>query len=519
MRSKLPATVPSHLFLLLGIFVLSTTLFAFLYRTAAGEGAGMAADTTVAATDAVQDSEKSNGRRLEKFLQASTSVYLPLAEVALPDPTLLCRFGVNALDAVNLPSLADMRVGWYMNFHTAEEPPQPAGMEYMQLIAVERDTEATYSYSPAGAELLEVIAANPGSKWLIANEPDSPWQGNLTPQLYANAYHELYQLVKGADPTAQLIPASIIQATELRLLYLDEVLLSYQEQFGEKMPADGWSIHNYVLSEIDCDAFPELLCWGAFIPPGIDRTHGEIWQFKDNDRVDIFIERIPRFRQWLADNGYRGQPLYLTEYGVLVPPGYQDENGEMFPPARVNAFMDATYDYLLTATDPELGDPNDGYRLVQQWAWFSDIDTSFNGVLFDKENNYARTAIGDFYASYTAGIEEEVDFYPRQIKISTEASAGVTLQATIANSGNLTHPLTALVRFYAGHPESGGVQIGSEQLVRLAGCGENQVVDVEWESGSPGTYDIYVEVEPQGHVTDSNMANNLQAKTLVIPSK
>lgn len=430
----------------------------------------------------------------------------------------LCRFGVNAIEDPADVDLASLRVGWYMNFRADANPSRPGGIEYMPTIRISPDNSpAGYTYGPSGAQLQNVIATSPGARWLIGNEPDSLFQDNVTPEVYARAYHELFYLIKAADPAAQIIAGSIVQATEIRLLYLDMVLNSYHEQFDEPLPADGWSIHNYILnevnaSEVDCGVTP---CWGADIPAGIDRIVGERWDLKDNDRDDVFIERIVRFREWLADHGYRGDPLYLTEYGILPPADYVDENGEDFGPERVNAFMDETYQYLLTAADPYYGNPNDGYRLVQKWSWYSTSFMEYNGALFDPIT-YQRTAIGDFFASFTDGIDDEVDFYPHQIGAvpPTPFSQGepvtLTLRATVANSGNLVESATATVRFYDAHPDQGGVQIGSDQVVNLTGCGDHQQVSVPWTNIPPGVHDVYVEVTSSAEtatVTDNNIGS------------
>ena len=42
------------------------------------------------------------------------------------------------------------------------------------------------------------------------------------------AYHELYTLIKGADPTARLAIGGVIQATPLRLEYLTKVWNEYR---------------------------------------------------------------------------------------------------------------------------------------------------------------------------------------------------------------------------------------------------------------------------------------------------
>lgn len=444
---------------------------------------------------------------------------------------LLCRLGVNAVDTQTIGSLPDLGAGWYMNFTANANPARPEGMEYLPVIRFSPTSNAPgYTYSPHGAALQQTIANNPGAKWLISNEPDSIWQDNLESQVYARAYHELYHLIKTADPNAKIIAGSIIQATPVRLLYLDRILTSYYDQFHTPLPADGWSIHNYILNEENCDVDPgEPGCWGADIPPDFrepddpDRVlYGEVWGLRDTDRLDIFTERIVRFRQWMAARGYKGLPLYLTEYGVLMPPDFADEDGRYFTLERVNTFMNATYDYMLTATDPNLGDPHDGYRLVQQWAWYSTTDVTYNGVLFDPLT-FQPTLIGANFAEYTAVLPREIDLYPTSPNASgySALSQGepvtVTLQARVANSGNLTQPVTATVRFYDGPPPpGGGTELGPAQNVHLSGCGQFQLLTLTWPNVPPGVYDVYVQVLPDASVTDNNEANNVAQGRVVV---
>lgn len=453
----------------------------------------------------------------------SQAAELRLGTAVNNNADLLCHFGVNALEDPNLTNLEALRVGWYMNFTTDSSPPQPGGMEYMQTIRFSPNVAAPgYTYQPGEAALINIINQNPGVKWILGNEPDSPFQDNLIPEVYARAYHDLYHLIKNQDPTAQIIVGSIIQPTPVRLLYLDMILASYYEQFNTAMPTDGWSFHNYILNEASCDYLPEM-CWGALIPPGVDWDYGEIWTIDDNDRIDVFIERIVRFRQWMYNRGYAGQPLYLTEYGILMPHDPLNDIDYGYPPSRVNAYMNETFDYMLTATDPKLGDPNDNYKLVQQWSWFSTTDTSFNGDLFDP-TTYIPTEMGENYMAYTSGINTEVDFYPRVVgtasptPYSQSQPVTVTLRAIIANAGNLANAVTATVQFYDGDPLNGGSPIGPAQLVSLSGCGSNQEITVQWPNVLPGAYQVYVQVTPDSGVIETNDNNNLASGTVLVAS-
>ncbi len=81
----------------------------------------------------------------------------------------------------------------------------------------------------------------------------------------------------------------------------------------------------------------------------------------------------------MRDHGQRNKPLIISEYGVL----FTEDRG--FTVDRVNDYMTNTFRYLLYATDPDIGYPADGNRLVQRWLWFSlnSPPWKWNGSLFD----------------------------------------------------------------------------------------------------------------------------------------
>lgn len=435
-------------------------------------------------------------------------MFMPLVSDQ-PGPDLLCRFGVNVVSNLVNNDTAALRMGWYVNYQAAANPARPSGAEYMPIITLGQVGANGYTYAPSGATLQAAIAGNPGTAWFIGNEPDRrDVQNDLEPHVYANAYHELYYLIKGADPTARIFAGTIVQPTPIRLQYLDMVLASYQNTHGQPMPVDGWSIHNFILNEVSCDHDPSN-CWGAEIPPGIDAPHGEILTVDDNDNMTLFIERIENFRQWMADNGYGGLPVYLSEYGILMPADFG------FDAARVNAFMNNTFDYMRTATDPVLGDPNDGFRLIQRWSWYSTTDQSFNGWLFDPVSHQL-SSMGANYAAYTAQVPLEVDVYPRQIYADTSGGT-VALKVVVANSGNLTRPINHVpVQFYDGDPAAGGNQIGAQQMVSVRGCGDTQVAEVLWPGATPGSHQIYVVVDPGNYLIETNEQNNVANSTIVV---
>jgi hypothetical protein len=157
----------------------------------------------------------------------------------------------------------------------------------------ERNHPDPPSYSPSGDTLAAIIAANPGSLWLVGNEPDCIYQDNVLPQNYARAYHDAYVFIKQHDPTARVAVGGIVQPTPLRMHYLDIVLNTYSSLYGEALPTEVWHIHLFILREASCAVHPEA-CWGSEIPPGVSADSGEMYELWEVDELDIFQARIFR---------------------------------------------------------------------------------------------------------------------------------------------------------------------------------------------------------------------------------
>ena len=241
---------------------------------------------------------------------------------------------------------------------------------------------------PDGEKIAAIARANPGSLWLVGNEPDVIWQDNVEPATYAQLYYDAYTVVKDADPTAQVAIGGVSQPTPLRLRYLDAVLRAYRQQLGVEMPIDVWNVHNFILRE-------ERGSWGVDIPPGLQDDQGILYETDDSGNLDTFRQQIVDFRQWMTQRGYQDTPLIVSEYGILMPADYG------FPSERVEAFMTGTFDFFLTAADPALGYPADDYRLVQSWCWYSLDDPADypTGNLFNPQTE-AITAVGEAWVRY-----------------------------------------------------------------------------------------------------------------------
>jgi hypothetical protein len=276
--------------------------------------------------------------------------------------------------------------GWYLNWRIVPDPSQPHGARFAQMVYTQGD-----GYSDSLAAIRATAAANAGSLWLIGNEPDVTWQGNSTPEQYASSYGVLYDVIKEADPSAQVAIGGVSQPTPLRLAYLDRVLEAYREQHGEEMPVDVWNVHAFILRE-------ERDSWGVGIPPGMAVDRGKLYEISDHADIAIFQQQIADFRLWMAKRGLRNKPLIVSEYGILMPQSYG------FPPEAVSQFMVDTFDYFLTAEDAETGYSADKDRLVQAFCWYSAADTRYaTSNLFDPQTR-AVTPLGEVFRAYIAAL-------------------------------------------------------------------------------------------------------------------
>jgi len=311
------------------------------------------------------------------------SIEVPLASVK---PLANAGIGISTHAPADIWA-ARLGASWYLNWRAI---PDSTGdyPKHWKMVKI-----SASSYSPPLDQIRQLAIEHPGRVWILGNEPDVVWQDNLTPEAYAQAYHELYQTIKETDPSALIAVAGISQTTPLRLEYLDRVLGAYQRLFNRNLPADWWTVHAYVLRE-------EKDSWGVGIPPGIDASEGTLYEISDHGRLDLFEAQLREFRAWMAHNGYRDVPLALTEFGILMPPEYG------FPPQTITQYLFDTFQLLLTMQDERTGYPPDNNRLIQRWAWFSLSDPDYpTSNLADLKDNRL-TPIGFAYRDFIRSITQ-----------------------------------------------------------------------------------------------------------------
>jgi len=372
--------------------------------------------------------------------QAEEKLFLPfVARRALTDAvyTIRQRFGIGVVRSrswpgllSDFPNVEQLGFGWYIDWTYETSPEQPQGIEFVQLVAVysgsgPQDARGLSAWQPLSwpsnwAGLQAAIEANRGALWIIGNEPETRGQGELTPEEYADIYHDAYHFIRSIDHTARVAIGGVVMPSPLRLQWLDRCLLYYEQTYGETMPIDVWNIHMQILREKECERVYCPDCWGCGVPFGLfdlddgECAQGRLYEILDNCSVDIFQELITEFCIWLNERGERDKPVIITEYGVLMPSEYLGSgdtpevriiDGER----KVVEFMQGTFDYMLHTTHPDLGWAADGGRLIQRWAWFSlnmpltwdgSVPQGYNGWLYDWKDTHAFTVFGEAYRDY-----------------------------------------------------------------------------------------------------------------------
>jgi hypothetical protein len=441
----------------------------------------------------------------------------PAPALAIGERT--CRFNITVPEGVSgyEDRFPLIKVDSYLDWAHRTSPSNPNGAEYIQMLRV-----SDSAYATSLADIPTVVPANPGSYWIVGNEPDRvAYQDDLLPEVYADRFYAVATAIRSQDPTAKIGFGSIVQPTSIRLRYLDRAWTRLIEVAGSAYAAsdliDFWSLHAFILCE-DCG-------WGAAVPPGMTPTPGELLHidavcstapdvtcYPETHDNAVFNQFVGDFRTWMAAKSEREKPLWITEYGSLMPE-------YLVPISESTRFMEETFDHLLSATDPA-GYPADGDKLVQRWFWFSlnhdptsPSTLNMGGHLYDPTAGGAITGWGTAWLNYgyifnTATFP--ADPYPLGLRAASNGTSGWTFTMGVANQGDASFEGGYTVELFDGDPDAGGAQLGSSVHVSdaLRGCGAQDQVTIDASPGSLPPWDLYARVIPDQPANDVDTGNN-----------
>jgi hypothetical protein len=468
--------------------------------------------------------------------------------------SLNCRYGVTAWNNRDEPWLAQLGTGWVASFNVNFGLRLPDGVEYVPNIRIiqSRDEQGNrlpkYEFRPGTPPLHDgpgglgpVIAANPGSLWLVGNEVDrAVWQDDMMPAIYATAYHDIYHFIKARDPSAQIAISGLVQVSPGRLQYLDLVWNAYKAQYGTTIPVDVWNMHAYILAErrfgttqnsyaaIALGTNPAIAIQNnpylnEPMPKRTSECHrADVYCYYEHDSIDWFAWQIVAMRQWMKEKGQQNKPLIITEYSVLFPYienddgscGLRDEFGECFTPQRVSSFMTKTFNYMETTKNTNLGYPKDDYRLVQQWMWFAFYYDHPQGtanrlaeVGTDSEGNEIITGfspVGETFKNYVAGQSRAANVFLDTVSFPAMQTGQITdtitatLSASLYNNGNIPNSAPVTVEFFANQALTQPIGTAVLPAGHIAGCArQSQIASVEWANLESGSHPYWVRVGNQ----------------------
>ncbi|KAA3659781.1 MAG: hypothetical protein DWQ04_21260 [Chloroflexi bacterium] len=449
-----------------------------------------------------------------------------------------CRYGVSSWNANDTNFLQDLGIGWVLNFGGSFPNYLPDGVEFTPMVRFKPQLDGngnrtgnyrviSQPFTDAPGGLGPVIAARPGTLWLIGNEVErTEYQDDLMPNEYAKAYHDAYHFIKERDPSAQIAISALVEVTPGRLQYLDLVWSSYLAQYGTTMPVDYWNMHIYVLPEINQNGVDSAagLALGTdpaiaiFNSSGGPCSAANVYCWKDHDNMTLFKEQAVAMRQWMKNHGQQNKPLLLSEYSLLPYVDFQDENGEDFSEDRVQQFMKNTFEYIESteAIDANLGYPKDNNRLIQQSLWFTVYsDDSFSSNLV--EENYDLKLPGLEFRNKIDGqrpfsTNPVIDYAsPATGKTTTPGgTASVTIGATLYNNGDTATTTGTTVNFYANAAKTD--LIGTAIMpAGLPGCVRStDQVSITWDNLEEGVHSYWAEV---------NGSNTVQGIVIINPEE
>jgi hypothetical protein len=240
----------------------------------------------------------------------------------------------------------------------------------------------------------------------------------------------------------------------------------------------------------------------------------------DHDDLDLIAQQIRDFRQWMRDRGLRNKPLINTEYGILMT----EDIGFDYP--RVRTFMLNSFDRFLNGlTDPTLGYPADGNRLLQEWFWFALAVEDFEGraVNTGLYHRYTRAIkpLGNDFANYVQPLRQDyvdLEIFGTTVTpywpIFAGGSSVLHIDTMLRNRGNVASgPFDVNVR--AGN----GTLLASRSFTMLPKRYDpGYVVPIthDWQVTMTGPRTVRVIADENGQVPEPCQPNN-EASVEVTP--
>lgn len=119
------------------------------------------------------------------------------------------------------------------------------------------------------------------------------------------------------------------------------------------------------------------------------------------------------------------------------------------------------------------------------------------------------------------GFPAQPDILPAKLRFNPPrpfAGEGDTITVKVFNAGR-SAASDILIRFYSGHPDSMGSAMIADATIFHIGAGEQSAASALWDSvPSPGAHSVFVTVDPEDWISESNEWNNVTWDTMRVLS-
>jgi subtilase family serine protease len=181
------------------------------------------------------------------------------------------------------------------------------------------------------------------------------------------------------------------------------------------------------------------------------------------------------------------------------------------------------------------GDPDGGGALLGSALAFADggvtLELTFQAMLsagahtivasVDRAGTVVESNELNNTTSIVIDMDARVDLTVATVNFSSQMppeGSIIQVYADLYNAG-LDPVQDAVVRFYLGDPQAGGVQLGADQVVPQLEPGRLQTVGIHWNTtGHAGNNRIWIVADPDGLLAETNELNNVAMGQVLVTS-
>lgn len=295
-------------------------------------------------------------------------------------------------------------LGWYFDWGNDGGPRE--NMEYMGLVGSYGDGSSCQNL-----KLKNLVNANKqkypdNMMWTVGNQIG--WDDGKTALEYADDFIKWYDCLKSINPTFQIGSGAIISPWH-QTPHTDNNCGNANGKVDINVPNSGKNYFiKYInrIKDIDKNKLPDFI-----VNHGYTHCNGGF-------TVEAFKASIVEQRKEMKELGLQNKDLIIKEFFSGSDPRKDFETRQKY--------LKDTVEYLVNEKNAEIGNPEDGNRLVQRFAWFVLNDRKgknkdrYIDALSNTENGEL-TPLGDLYRQIIKKYTNPSEVYDDRFGIGGEA--------------------------------------------------------------------------------------------------